>query len=286
MKKQDIHIRDPFILEENGMYYLYGSRAKDFAIKTEGFDVYTSTDLEDWSEPQECFNSVQWDMNREANWAPEVHKYKGTYYMFATFTSEKGRRGTYVLKAESPMGPFVPHSKGAVTPEDWECLDGTLYVSKEGRPYLVFCHEHTQIIDGTICYVELSEDLSSAAGETVTMFSASSSGCSDPLWQDKHYVTDGPFLFRTKDQVLLMIWSTFIDGKYAECQVRFKNNELGTEIEHLEPLLSNDGGHGMVFQKEKELLFICHSPNTMGKERPVYRKLEDCGDHVKLFQER
>lgn len=32
MKKQDIHIRDPFILEENGVYYLYGS-CKTFSGK-------------------------------------------------------------------------------------------------------------------------------------------------------------------------------------------------------------------------------------------------------------
>lgn len=280
MKLSEINIRDPFVLEEQGIYYLYGTRAVDFGVRVKGFDVYTSRDLEEWSSPQVCFDSVKWKLDREVNWAPEVHKYKDAYYMFATFTMENGRRGTYILKAESPAGPFVPHSRGAVTPEEWECLDGTLYISREGRPYMVFCHEHTQIQDGTICYVELSEDLSCASGEAVTMFSASSSGCSDPIMGEEHYITDGPFLFRTKDQALLMIWSTFIGGKYAECLVRFKNGELGLEIEHLEPLILNDGGHGMVFQKDQDLILTYHTPNTTGKERPVFRKLTDCGDRV------
>ena len=90
-------------------------------------------------------------MNHSVNWAPEVHKYKGEYYMFATFTKPNGLRGTYILKSDTPDGEFKPHSDGAVTPWEWECLDGTLY-KEDGKVYCVFCHEHTQIFDGTICF--------------------------------------------------------------------------------------------------------------------------------------
>lgn len=282
MKSKDINIRDPFVLCENGKYYLYGTRAKDFGKGVGGFDVYISEDLTDWSEPVECFNSIAYGMNCGVNWAPEVHKYKGNYYMFATFTRENGRRGTYILRGQSPLGPFEPHSKDAVTPEQWECLDGTLYTSKEGIPYLVFCHEHEQIIDGTICYVELSEDLTCSKGEVTTMFCASSSGCADKLPNSSHYVTDGPFLFRTKENKLLMLWSTFIKGQYAECVVRFKNHDLGMEFEHLEPLISDDGGHGMIFKKDDTWILTYHTPNTSGEEHPVFHELNDIGDGVEL----
>ena len=53
--------------------------------------------------------------------------------MLATFTQENGLRGSYVLKAENPLGMFEPYSDGALTPEEWECLDATLYVSKSGE---------------------------------------------------------------------------------------------------------------------------------------------------------
>ena len=43
MKLEDINIRDPFVLNDGGVYYLYGTRAKDFGCHTGGFDVYTST---------------------------------------------------------------------------------------------------------------------------------------------------------------------------------------------------------------------------------------------------
>nr|MCR5040729.1 family 43 glycosylhydrolase [Clostridia bacterium] len=138
MKNSDINIRDPFVLVRDDAYYLYGTRAADFGRQTGGFDVYTSSDLENWSGPKQCFDSAAFGMNREVNWAPEVHEYGGAYYMFATFTKENGLRGTYILRSDSPEGPFAPHSAGAVTPCDWECLDGTLYV-EDGRPYIVFC---------------------------------------------------------------------------------------------------------------------------------------------------
>lgn len=282
MKNSQINIRDPFVLAENGKYYMYGTRASNFGKKVNGFDVYVSDDLENWSAPIECFNSEDYNMNREVNWAPEVHMYKDKYYMFATFTQENGLRGTSVLVADSPDGHFKPHSKTAVTPNEWECLDGTLYIDKKGIPYLVFCHEHTQIIDGTVCYIQLSDDLKTAVGEPVTMFSGSS-----PFWADKkpegeHYITDGPFMFRTKDDALLLIWSTFIKGYYAQCAALSSNGEITGDFEHLKPIIDNDGGHGMIFKKDDDLILTIHSPNKTNYERPVFIQLEDMGSSLKI----
>ena len=288
MKCKEINIRDPFVLYENGKYYMYGTRAKNFGKKTGGFDVYISTDLENWSEPVECFDSVKYNLNHDANWAPEVHKYKGAYYMFATFTRKNNNmRGTFILKADNPLGPFMPHSKGVVTPEEWECLDGTLYISREGKPYIVFCHEHTQIIDGTVCYAPLNDELTEAIGDAVTMFKAS-----EPYWADEskdeneHRITDGPFMYRTTNGTLLMLWSTFIKGNYAECLVRFSDGELGVNFEHLPPLIDNDGGHGMIFKGEDKLYLTYHSPNKKGYEHPCFIGVEDEGDTIVINEKR
>lgn len=282
MKNCEINIRDPFILNEDGKFYMYGTRADSFGCKVGGFDVYTSDDLENWSEPAECFDSVKFNMNTEVNWAPEVHKYKGRYYMFATFTMENGNRGTYILVSDSPEGPFLPHSDSAVTPENWMSLDGTLYVDKDNKPYIIFCHEHVQIIDGTICYARLSDDLKQIEGEIITLFSASSPEWADEFEVDKHFITDGPFLYRTKDDELIMIWSTFIKHKYAECMVKFKGGELSSDFEHLEPLIKDDGGHGMIFKKSDKLYLTYHTPNQTLSERPAFIKLKDVGSHFEL----
>lgn len=286
LKCSDINIRDPFVVCRDGKYYLYGTRARNFGVTTGGFDVYVSDDLVNWSQPHECFNSEDHNLNFHVNWAPEVHEYKGRYYMFATFTRKDcNLRGTFILSSDSLMGPFVPHSDGVVTPEEWECLDGTLYISKEGKPYIVFCHEHTQIIDGTICYAPLSDDLKTRTGDAVTLFKAS-----EPYWADEskspdeHRITDGPYMYRTKDDELLMLWSTFIKDQYAECLVRFAQGEIGTDFEHLPPLVDNDGGHGMLFtDKEGTLILTYHTPNRKGSEHPHFVSVQDAGDTIKII---
>ncbi len=283
MKTNEINIRDPFVLVKNGTYYMYGTRAQNFGMKTGGFDVYVSKDLENWSDPVMCLNSQLWGLNRGANWAPEVHFYKGQYYMFATFTQENGLRGTYGFYADSPMGPFAPLQDRPYTPEEWECLDGTLFVSESGKPYLVFCHEHTQIIDGGMCYVELTEDLSAAVGEPINIFNAS-----DPYYIEKnpdpnfHYVTDGPFMVRNSRNELIMLWSTFINGQYAECLAKSDNGDITGSFEHLPPLWESDGGHGMVFEVEGQKYFTMHSPNVLGREHPHFYPLTEHEGRFKI----
>lgn len=282
MLSSDINIRDPFVLVDDGKYYMYGTRARNFGQGVAGFDVYISTDLETWSEPIEVFDSVLNGLNRDVNWAPEVHKHNDKYYMFATFTQENGLRGTYILAADSPTGPFVKHSNGAVTPHEWECLDGTLYI-ENGQPYLVFCHEHTQILDGGMCYIKLNNDLTASVGDAVTMFHAS-----DPIWvehreDDKHYITDGPFMLRTKDNELLMVWSTFINEQYAECVVRYNDGTITGSFEHMEPLIDNDGGHGMIFTAlDGKQYLTYHTPNITDYERPEFVEVVDNGNSIAI----
>lgn len=146
MKLQEINIRDPFILPYEGKYYLYGSRVDTpyeghaWGDQT-GFDVYVSEDLENWSEPVAVFEKKDDFWAERDFWAPEVHQYKGKFYLFASFFAEGKCRGTQILVSDSPMGIFEPVSDGPATPVDWECLDGTLYVDKKGEPHIVFCHE-------------------------------------------------------------------------------------------------------------------------------------------------
>ena len=282
MTFNDINIRDPFILNENGTYYLYGTRAKNFGQGTGGFDVYQSTNLETWSAPQCCFDSEANGYNRHVNWAPEVHKFAGSYYMFATFTAESGLRGTYILKSDDPRGPFQPHSDGPVTPKEWECLDGTLYVEADGTPYIVFCHEHTQIIDGTIEYMPLTPDLKAAAGAPKTIFRGSSTPLTEKKPEGEHYVTDGPFLYRTKTGTLLLLWSTGLSTGYAECVARSDNGRIDGHFSHIAPLVTSDGGHGMVFRDaDGGLNLIFHTPNRTNVERPCMIALADVGDALR-----
>ncbi len=278
MKNRDINIRDPFVLVYENKYYMYGTRADNFGQKTSGFDVYVGTDLENWSEPKEVFDSEKYSMNTWVNWAPEVHFYNGAFYMLATFTKSNGLRGTYILKSETPDGEFKPHSDGAITPWEWECLDGTLHF-ENGKVYCVFCHEHTQILDGTICYVELNSDLTCAVTEPVELFAASSY-LKREATEESHNVTDGPFLYRKNDGKLIMIWSTCDDG-YKQCVAVSDNGSVCGKWSHLPNLFDDDGGHGMMFTDlNGDLRLTLHCPNISLEERPVFFDIEETEDSV------
>ena len=163
MKREDINIRDPFILPYEGKYYLYGSRGSEvWEDNATGLDVYVSDDLENWSEPKEIFTRTADFWADRHYWAPEVYAYNGAFYMFASFKSADRCRGTMILKADKPDGKFTVHSEGTITPPDWESLDGTLYISKSGKPYMIFCHEWVQVNDGEMCAIEMSADLKRA----------------------------------------------------------------------------------------------------------------------------
>ncbi len=66
MKNTEINIRDPFVLAENGTYYMYGDEAATCWMAATGFDCYVSEDMENWDGPYEVFRKPEdfWaDMN-------------------------------------------------------------------------------------------------------------------------------------------------------------------------------------------------------------------------------
>lgn len=279
MKSNEINIRDPFVLVHDGKYYLYGTRGATCWGPADGFDVYVSEDLEEWSAPHACFqNDGSFWADRDY-WAPEVHEWRGAFYLFASFKNESVHRGTAILRADSPIGPFVPHSHGCVTPPEWECLDGTFYVSKSGKPYMVFCHEWVQVGDGEMLAVELSEDLHMAVGEPKLLFRASDAAWGRAVQHSsgvKGYVTDGPFLWRMSDGTLLCLWASFSEHGYTEGVAVSDNGEIDGRFAQAEPLFMQDGGHGMVFRAmDGQLYMTLHSPNIHLQERPVFYALNE-----------
>ena len=127
MKTKEIQIRDPFILKDNQQYFLYGSTDKNIWAENigTGFDVYVGNNLKDWAGPYPGFRPKDDFWGIDNFWAPEVYKYKEAYYMFASFRGKDKMRGTAILKAESPIGPFLEWRDGPVTPKEWMSLDGT-----------------------------------------------------------------------------------------------------------------------------------------------------------------
>ena len=282
MENSVINIRDPFILPYNGRYYLYGTRAATCWGPADGFDVYTGTDLENWDGPHIVFEKDAEFWADRNYWAPEVYLYQGSFFMFASFKSADRRRGTQILKALSPLGPFVPHSDGPVTPPDWECLDGTLYIDQQGKPYMVFCHEWVQVKDGQVCAVELSADLRRAAGEPFLMFQATDAPWVKSVRGEGNFVTDGPFLHRLQNGRLTMIWSSMCSSGYAIGLACSASDEINGRWAQLEqPLFSANGGHGMLFRTcDNRLMLALHEPNVNLAERPVFIEMRETDNRI------
>ncbi|WMT40088.1 glycoside hydrolase family 43 protein [Paenibacillus sp. D2_2] len=273
----DIHIRDPFVYADKdaGFYYMYGTMGvTSWGGAAIGFDGYRSRDLHRWEGPFPVFRKPEGFWADHHFWAPEVHYYEGGYYMFASFKAEGKCRGTQILKADAPLGPFVPMGEGPVTPADWECLDGTLYTDEHGDPWMIFCHEWTQVGNGEMCAMRLAADLSGPASDPLVLFRATDAHWPVEEEGPSNFVTDGPFLYLAPDGKLLMIWSSHGKDGYAIGIARSESGSItGPWVQEREQLFEKNGGHGMLFRTfEGELLVSLHLPNTHPYERPAFFK--------------
>ena len=176
--------RDPFIMRYGERYYLYKSDYEACIL------CYVSDDLENWSKPVSVFEKPEDFHGVDCFfWAPECHYYNGKFYIFTSVKSKKydGHRVISVYRADDPLGPFEDIANGCITPKTWDAIDGTLYIDRQGLPWMVFVHEWTSMPDGDggMCAARLSEDFTHFVSEPIHLFYAK-----DPAWA-RLGVTDG-----------------------------------------------------------------------------------------------
>lgn len=292
---RDVHISDPFILADpvSRRYYTYvqfidSARFPDVPSGKGKFYVLESEDLIHWSAPQVCFDAQAEGFWADLDyWAPECHIWQGRYYLISSFRASGTYRRCQCLVADSPKGPFKPVRPQPVTPEGWQCLDGTLYVDQGGQPWMVFCHEWLQVDDGQMCAIRLSEDLGEAIGDPVILFRAS-----DAPWtaavRDGGGVTDGPFLYRLPGGKLIMLWSSFLpNGAYTMAYATSLSGEItGPWVHDTPPLYTLDGAHAMLFRTfGGQLMLSCHCPNDHMRKRIVLFEMEESPKGLHIINE-
>lgn len=296
VKLADIRMRDVCILPDpaSQTYYMIGSARRN------SVRAYTSRDLANWHGPQIIFTAPEdiWgDIRIFGIWAPELHHYKGKYYLFLTCNTrsefpEQWRnwlprvtRGSQVLVADAPTGPYKPFQNHSTLPPDMMTLDGTLWV-EDAAPYMVFCHEWVQIKDGTVEYIQLKDDLSETVGEPTRLFHGS-----DAVWSRKSpqygcHVTDGPYLYTSKSGKLFMIWTSGgYTGYTLGIAISPSGKLAGPWQQQAEPIYKDDGGHGMLFTTfDGRLMMTLHCPNNRDA-RPRIFQMQDTGDTLKITRE-
>ncbi|MGD0732412.1 MAG: glycoside hydrolase family 43 protein [Terracidiphilus sp.] len=316
VKLAEIHARDPFILADKPTqtYYFYLSAGPGVdGNRNAGVAAYKSKDLKTWSGPYVVFEVPDgiWANPQERVWAPEVHFYNGKYYLFVTLHNSaeplpapddksKGfqvrvtvdgkpaahRRGTQVFVSDSPSGPFKLLGAQPIAPADSMTLDGTFYV-EDGQPYMIYAHEWVQLVDGFMETVPMRPDLSAASGAPTYLFKASDAPWlkqqTDTRSIARHYVTDGPELYRTRKGNLLMLWASYRDREYVETLAHSTSGKLAGPWQQDGILVGGDSGHGMLFTTfSGRLMLILHHT---AEGQPVSDKLyevEDTGETIRL----
>ncbi len=277
----NVSLRDPCILVENGIYYMYGT----------GWKVYKNDtgDLSnDWTGGKVCV-TVPEDASTN-HWAPEVYKLEDPagYFMFTTYFSDKtNHRGCAVFRSDDPEGPFELYSDGHITPTNWDAIDGHLYIDKHGDPWIVFIHEWTCTDDnvGRMSVARLSSDLK----KTITTPKDVFMGTDAPWATGK--ITDGPWIYTLESGKLIMLWSNFDDAGYAcGMAISESGNIKGPWKQLPSPLYSkflggkHDGGHGMIFRALDGRLYLSiHSPNTAtekDKTLAIFVPVREIGDRL------
>jgi arabinan endo-1,5-alpha-L-arabinosidase len=290
-----IHAQDVDIYpdERTKAYYMVASSGG-------GVRAWTSKDLINWQGPKTIYRTppdVWGDIPTAGIWAPELHEYKGKYYLFLTFSSRhlldeqwhdwrpRVTRGSQILWSNSPEGPyhaFAPHS---TTPPDMMTLDGTFW-AEDGTPYMVFCNEWVQVSDGTVEYMPLKSDLSDAAGPPTRMFRGSQAKWSELIEAGGH-VTDGPYVWMGKTGKLYVIWSSRASDQTYKLGIAISDSGklAGPWRQQDEPIFSENGGHGMIFRTfDGQLILVLHAPDGHSPQPHLF-KIEDTGETLRILDE-
>ncbi len=301
---EELSMSDPYILADEA--------TKTYYLTSSGGRMYKSKDLKMWEGPYNIIDiKGLWLEKAGFAAAAEIHKIGDYYYYAGTWSDHSDliqqvprrynvpHNQTYLLRSKNPEGPYTSF---AITPgydyqpREWDCIDGTLY-EEDGKIYMVFVHEWTQLIDGTMDYIELAPDLSyTVSPRPVTMFRASESPCCGEMnslgeatfgLKMPGWVTDGPQMFRTQTGRLGMLWSTWGEGRYLQAVCYSESGKIaGPWVQESEPFLGNNSGHGMLFRTfEGKLLYVVHhAEGDNGARKPEFWEVDDSGDKLVLLK--
>lgn len=157
IKKRDtILLADPTIFADKGVYYLYGTGHED------GFKVYRSTDLRNWTGPagkQNGYALLKGDTyGTKGFWAPQVVKLNHKYYM--AYTADEH---IAIAESEHPLGPFVQQNTSSISGSGKQ-IDPFIFKDTDGSLYLYY----VRLQNGNRLFVaRLKPDLSDIDESTV-----------------------------------------------------------------------------------------------------------------------
>lgn len=182
-----IPFADPYILEADGIYYMYGTSYDD------GIGVVMSTDLKNWTVPGGTERHVALSKDDSYGnfwfWAPEVYHVGDRYYMY--YSSEEH---ICAAVSDSPLGPFRQEKHVPMLEE--KGIDNSLFIDDDGTPYIFWVRFRN---GNEIWSAELEDDLMTIKKETMR-FCMKMSQEWEKIWPA---VNEGPFVVKHKGRYYL-----------------------------------------------------------------------------------
>ncbi|RPE05751.1 beta-xylosidase [Chitinophaga lutea] len=267
-KAQDsgaVHLADPAIFLHNGMYYLYGTVE---GRAGEGFQVYTSTGLAQWtlSAKNGGYALKKGDAFGTAGfWAPQVFQYRDSFYM-----AYVANESIAVAVATDPLGPFTQRVKEPLAAPVRQ-IDPFVFMD-EGKIYLY----HVRLTGGNKIFVaEMTDDLAAIRPETLR-----ESIIATDQWENtantKWPVTEGPSVF--KHNGLYYLVYTANDFRHPDYAVGYATSKSplgpwekysGNPVLHKNMISQHGTGHGDFFRDNNGgLQYVFHTHYSLTKVGP------------------
>ena len=254
-------IGDPFILLNDGIYYMYATSAPD------GFRCFTSTDLKNWSDAGYCYADSPWGEN--CFWAPEVYKVGDRYALLYTARWNKNHSlRTGLAFSSSPKGPFTDYDNKPLFDLGFATIDATFLFDGADK-YIYFVRDCSEnVVDG----VHTSVIYAAKIDDTLTKFLTEPMPVSAPdePWErtiDPNWCwNEGPAVIKRNGKYYMNFSVNCFDNRNYCVGCSVADSPLGPFVKYSDnPILryrENDfsgPGHNCFFTDEKgDLLTAFH----------------------------
>lgn len=254
-------LADPFIMEHDGWYYIYGTESPN------GIVVHRSRDLKNWS--ARCGNAKEnlalykddvW--GNRLFWAPEVYKRGDKFIM--TYSSD-----VHICCAESdsPCGPFTQKEQRPYLPEEGG-IDASIFVDDDGKAYIFW----VRFDRGNIIWVaEMSDDLMTVRMESARKLIE----CEEGTWEKRMgNIAEGPLVIKYKGKYYLTYSCN--DYRSQDYGVGFAvadhpsgpyRRYAGNPVLHKHCGYVGTGHHAL-FRTGKKFYMVYHAHNSHDKVAP------------------
>lgn len=262
MKTNEIYMGDPFIYTHENNYYLIGT-----THEMEGFRVYKSGDLENWTEAGWILRKNDTGFGSRCFWAPEIFIHQGKFYLtYSAFVESTQKLQMALAVSESPTGPFHNLYAPWFT-NDKGTIDGHIFKDDDGALYLYFSMNwfdpKTGINNGENYVSKLKKDLSGLDGE-IRFVSRAEMDWETPMPNNR--CNEGPTVIKHgNDYYMTYSANDTASDKYGIGYLKSKHPAAGWKKVSIEPWLTTTDnlfspGHNSIFKDlHGNLKIVFHS---------------------------